>query len=128
MIYLDSSVALAEILLETRRPDAGFWRQRLFASRLLEYEVMNRLHVYRGGLFDHTRARDILDSLILLDMSREVLDRALSPFPVPVRTLDGLHLATAYRMRERGVPVELASYDTRLLHAAAALGLPAASL
>lgn len=126
MIYLDSSVALSEILQEKRRPDPDFWQRRLFASRLLEFEVSNRLHAYGAGQFSHTRAHDILDSLILLDMSRDVLARALSPFPIPVRTLDGLHLAAAHRIREQGIPVELASYDARLLAAAEAMGIPAA--
>jgi len=48
----------------------------------------------------------------------------LEPFPVPVRTLDGLHLASIEFLRGRRQTVELASYDERLLAAARALHIP----
>ena len=57
-------------------------------------------------------------------MSRPVLARALEPWPVPLRTLDALHLATLVFLRDGGEPIELASYDHRLLAAARALGIP----
>jgi hypothetical protein len=53
-----------------------------------------------------------------------VLGRAKEPFPVPVRTLDALHLASLYFLHEQGVTVALAAYDARLLGAARSLGLP----
>jgi hypothetical protein len=37
--------------------------------------------------------------------------------------LDGLHLATVEFLRAQGEPVELASYDNRLLAATRALGV-----
>ena len=46
MIYVDSSVALALLLNEGRRPSDDFWTQHLFASRLMQYEVWNSLHRY----------------------------------------------------------------------------------
>ena len=36
MIYLDSSVALAHLLGETRVPPASIWQESLVSSRLLE--------------------------------------------------------------------------------------------
>src|SRR6516225_7942858 len=39
VIYLDSSVALAHLLVEDRFPAEDLWRQQLVSSRLLEYEV-----------------------------------------------------------------------------------------
>jgi predicted nucleic acid-binding protein len=39
MIYLDTSVALAHLLGETRRPPTALWQQALVSSRLLEYEL-----------------------------------------------------------------------------------------
>ncbi len=129
MIYLDSSVALAQLLFETRSPPAPFWQQPLVSSRLLEYEVWNRAHAY--GLAS-TRADDIRAILALVDMiemTGPTLARALEPFPVSVRTLDGLHLATlASVLRSTAAAVELASYDGRLLGAARALGIPLAAL
>ena len=59
----------------------------------------------------------------LLDFSPGVLARALEPFPVSVRTLDGLHLATIEFLRGRGEDIELASYDRRLIAGARALGI-----
>lgn len=39
MIYVDTSVALAELLAEDRRPGEHFWNETLVSSRLLEYEL-----------------------------------------------------------------------------------------
>jgi hypothetical protein len=44
VIYLDSSVVLARILVEDRRPRPSLWQESLFSSRLLEYEVWVRLN------------------------------------------------------------------------------------
>jgi hypothetical protein len=61
-------------------------------------------------------------------MSEAALARALELFPVPVRTLDALHLATMDFIRESSEPVQLASYDNRLIAAAEALGITLAAL
>jgi hypothetical protein len=39
VIYIDSSVALARLLLEPRSPPERLWHERLVSSQLLEYEV-----------------------------------------------------------------------------------------
>ena len=44
LIYLDSSVALAQLLAEDRTPPETLWQESLVASRLLEYEVWNRVN------------------------------------------------------------------------------------
>ena len=44
MIYLDSSVALAHLLAEDHAFGESLWEQSLISSRLLEYEVWNRMH------------------------------------------------------------------------------------
>jgi hypothetical protein len=59
----------------------------------------------------------------LLDLSPEILHRALEPFPVYVRTLDALRLATIDFLRRQGSSVELATYDSRLAAAAQTLGI-----
>jgi hypothetical protein len=64
----------------------------------------------------------------LIELKPEVLERALEPFPIPVRTLDALHLASIEFLRGRGQTVELASYDDRLNEAARALGIPVVAL
>ena len=37
MIYLDTSVALAQLLAEDRRPPAALWEDTLVSGRLLEW-------------------------------------------------------------------------------------------
>jgi hypothetical protein len=112
VIYIDSSVALAQLLFEARAPRAALWREWLVSSRLLEYELWNRVHAYRLTI---TRADNVRATLALVDMiemTGPVLARALEPFPVPIRTLDGLHLATLdFLRRDAGEAVELASYQ-----------------
>lgn len=57
-----------------------------------------------------------------------VLERALEPFPMQVRTLDALHLASIEFLRKSRQDVQLATYDTCLAAAARALGIPLAAL
>ena len=49
MIYLDSSVALAWLLSETRAAPDSMWNDDVVSSRLLEYEVWNRIHARQLG-------------------------------------------------------------------------------
>ena len=124
MIYLDTSVALAHLLSEDRAPAASLWEETLVSSRLLEYEMWNRLHA-RGLATSHgEHARELLHRLALLELAPPVLARALEPFPVAVRTLDALHLASVEFLRGQRQEVTLASYDVRMLDAARKLGIP----
>jgi hypothetical protein len=65
--------------------------------------------------------RGILDRLAFVELHPTVLQRALGPFPTPVRTLDGLHLASACSLRGQGQHVCVATYDWRVEVATAAL-------
>jgi predicted nucleic acid-binding protein len=128
VIYLDTSVALAHLLAEDRSPPATLWAEPLVASRLLEYELWTRLHALRRGASHGDAARALLSRVALLELAPTVLARALEPLPVPVRTLDALHLASMEFLRQRGQHVSLASYDERLSHAAVSLGFDLAAL
>lgn len=121
MIYLDSSVALAQLLSEDRTPREDLWEEPLVASRLLEYEVWNAIHRRRLDRSHGEEARRIVGAVAIVELSREVLRRATEPFPTPVRTLDALHLASMLFLIEQGIDLQLASYDHRLLEAANAL-------
>ncbi len=123
MIYLDTSVALAQLLAEDTRPPAGLWKESLVSSRLLEYELWVRLHARGLGRSHADAAHDLLGRLAFLELTPPVLERALEPFPAPVRTLDALHLASMVFLHAHGVKVKLASYDNRLSAAASALGV-----
>lgn len=114
MIYLDTSVALAQLLAEDRVPPESLWRETLVSSRLLEYELWNRLHA-RGVAKSHgDAARDLLGRVAFLEVVSPVLDRALEPFPLPVRTLDALHLASLEFLRARAQDVALATAARRM--------------
>jgi predicted nucleic acid-binding protein len=128
VIYLDSSVALASVLAEERQPSDRLWTRWLSSSRLLEYEVWNRIFAKDMGETHRDEIAAMLRRIDFVELSRDCLRRAVHPYPVPVRILDGLHLATMAHLREQGEVVELASYDGRLLAAAQALGIPLAAL
>jgi predicted nucleic acid-binding protein len=121
VIYLDSSVALAHLLAEDLFPAEDLWRQQLVSSRLLEYEVWNRIHARRLDRSHGDAVRALIGSVALLELAPPVLARALDPFPIPIRTLDALHLSSIEFLRQRQQQVELASYDERLLAGAGAL-------
>lgn len=123
MIYLDTSVALAHLLGEERRPPDDLWDETLVSSRLLEYETWNRVHS-SGLTRTHGEAlRQVLGRIAMLELSPPILARALEPFPVPVRTLDALHIASADFLRRSGQDVRIATYDLRLAEAARQVGL-----
>ena len=123
MIYVDSSVALASLLTEPRQVPDDLWDHPLISSRLLEYEVWNRLHAQQLARRLGERAEVLLSRVELVELTPTVLARALEPFPIAARTLDALHLATIDYARQRGDEVRLASYDNRLIAAARALGI-----
>ena len=128
MIYVDTSVALAHLLAEDRRPPDALWAEELVTSRLLEYELWNRLHARDLERSHEDVARLLLARFSWVELHPDVLTRASRPFPVPVRTLDALHLATLAFLRERGRAVRLATYDQRMLRAAEAMGVEAAAI
>jgi len=123
MIYVDTSVALAELLAEDRRPSEDFWSQTLVSSRLLEYEVWTRVHARKLARSHGDAARALVGRVALLELVSPVLSRALEPFPKPVRTLDALHLASIEFLRERQPAIRLATYDSRQAAAARGMGI-----
>jgi PIN domain len=128
VIYVDSSVVLTELLGQQPAVPVSLWNEQLISSRLLEYEVWNRLHARNLEASHGNAARIIIGRMDLLQLDERTLARALQPFPVAVRTLDGVHLASLEFLRSRGDPVELASLDRRLVSAARALGIPVHAL
>jgi len=122
MIYLDTSVALAQLLAEDRVPPASLWAESLVSSRLLEYELWTRIHARGLGASHGELVREIIGRIALLELAPPVLARALEPFPSPVRTLDALHLASAEFLRQQGQVVRVATYDRRFADAARDMG------
>jgi len=128
VIYLDTSVVLAQLLSEDRVPPARLWAEPLIASRLLQYELWNRIHA-RGLAASHGAAvRQTLAQIAFLELTPHVLARALEPFPCPVRTLDAIHLASAEFLRGQRQDVSLATYDDQMAEAAKRMKIPLFSL
>lgn len=128
MIYLDTSVALAQLLAEDERPPEWLWNETLVSSRLLEYELWTRIHARKLARTHGEAVQSLLGRLAILELSPPVLTRALEPFPTSVRTLDALHLASLDYLKQRGQHISLASYDRRLRAAAEALSVEIVSL
>ena len=106
MIYLDSSVALAQVLVEDRVPRERLWQETLVSSRLIEYEIWTRIHSKRLGASHGDEVRALLARVSLIELAPPVLARTLEPFPTTVRTLDALHLASMDFLRSSGQRVE----------------------
>ena len=126
MIYIDTSVALAWLLTDDRRPPVSLWDGTLVSSRLLEYEIWTPLHA-RGLAASHGEAASrLVGRVALLELAPGVLARALDAFPgpAPPRTLDALHLASCAYLVDQGQEVELASYDRRMNDIARAMNIP----
>ena len=123
MIYLDTSVALAQILVEDTKPPPWLWDEPHISSRLLAYEVWTRLNA--GGLREShgEAARILIGRTALLELSPLILERVLEPFPTPVRTLDAMHLGSIDFLMRQGQRVELATYDGRMRTAASAMAI-----
>jgi hypothetical protein len=122
-VYLDSSVGLAHLLTEDVVPPERIWKESLVSSRLLEYESWRRLHALGLAESHGDSLRAVLSSVAMLDLPEPVVGRAREAFPVPLRTLDALHLASLQFLVEQGQKVRLATYDRRMRDAAEAIGL-----
>ena len=126
VINLDTSVALAHLLVEDRRPPVSLWNETLVASRLLEYELWTPLHA-RGLADSHGEAaRWLIGRVAMLELVSSVPARALDAFPgsAPLRTLDALHLASCVFLVDHGQPIAFASYDRRMTAVARAMDIP----
>lgn len=124
MIYVDSSVVLADLFDERRTVPDSFWDEELVSSRLLEYETWNRIHARELAHAKGERAKVLINHINFIEMTPDVLSRALRPFSMVLRTLDSLHVATLAHLYARGQSTALASYDKRMLAAAESLAIP----
>lgn len=122
MIYVDTSVALAWILADDRRPPRSLWNESVVSSRLLQYELGCRLHAYGMTAVREKQARENTSVLSFVEMTAPVLERAMKPFPGPMRPLQALHLATFEFLLDHSADVSLASYDSRMIAVAEAMG------
>ena len=124
MTYVDTSVALAHLLAEDRQHPSRIWSHTLVASRLIEYEIWTRLHALGLAGTHGEAASGVISRIALVELAPTVLERALDAFPLPIRTLDALHLATCDFLLSRGHRIELATYDRRMAAVAKAMSFP----
>ena len=124
MIYLDSSVALTYLLAEDRSPPDGILGCTAGIEPLARIRGVESRARSGAEPFACPRNSRPHRPLALIELDPAVLARVLEPFPVRVRTLDALHLASIEFLRSRRQAVELLSYDDRLLSAARALRIP----
>ena len=132
--YLDSSVLLRHILLGEVPIRHALEFPRVVSSELIEIEcrrVLNRCRL--AGEFDDEAlalARERLDAVLsgidLLELSAQIKQRAMDPFPVHVRTLDALHIATVLAVAADAGGTALFSHDRGMNVCARSLGITAA--
>ncbi len=131
IVYLDTSTLLRVLL--GQRPILEGWGkwEGAYASELAGVEarrVIDRLRL-DGALDDpgvvtaQERLAGLEATVGRISLTRVVLRRASLPMATAVKTLDGLHLASALLFQERrGVALIFATHDTRQASAARALG------
>ena len=130
--YLDTSVLLRVLLGQPDRLVEWPEIERGVGSALVKVEclrVLDRLRL-REDLPPEELAlrREAVYSLTaemeIVEPTWPVLRRAGQPFPVPLSTLDALHLATALLWRDtRGEELVMATHDRELALAARSCGL-----
>ncbi len=130
--YLDSSVLLRVVLGQRDRLKEWKRIREGVASALVEVEclrTLDRLRL-RGAISDRALAARreavyrLLEEVSVVEPGRTVLARASQPFPVPLGTLDAIHLATALAWRDVTVSsLVMATHDDALGTAARAMGL-----
>lgn len=122
MIYVDSSVVLATVLQEERRPDDQFWQAPRVASRLMELEVRVRATDWPQSADSDHDLNELLSRVKFVEIDRESVGLLYENPPRAVRTLDAIHLATLSFLNSGPNSIPLATYDRRLALAAESLG------
>lgn len=133
--YLDTSVVLRHILQGESSIRHALSCKRLISSELIEVECRRVVHRYRmeGELDDDgfieavDRFENLLRGVSLLALSPKVKKRAMGSFPISIRTLDALHLASALVFSEAKADETLLifSHDASMNRCAKALGFSA---
>lgn len=129
--YIDTSALLRVVLREPGALDDLRSYETLVSSELIAVEsarTLDRLRLQGALTTDESAARmrvvnEWLEAIDLVLLRPPVLNRACEPMPLPLGTLDALHLATALLWRDRVGPLPtIATHDTVLGGAARAFG------
>ena len=133
--YIDSSVVLRVL-----RGQKDAWKEwgrweKAYSSTLIRVEC--RRFIDRMRLEHDWKDEDIATAGIQLRrlervitkvrLSAAVMERAATPMPTIIKTLDAIHIATANLVRERLQPdLQFVTHDRQQLRAALALGFDCA--
>ena len=129
--YVDSSVVSRVVMRQPNRLVGLETSTQRLTSLLTQLECLQAIDKARldeGLDQDEILARRLvlfqqLRRMSKIAVARSVIDRAGSSFPLPVKTLDAIHLATALQLRERRYrELVFATHDRQQGRAAAALG------
>jgi len=129
--YVDTSALLRLVLREPGALDELQSYDGLVSSELLAVEsarTIDRLRLQGSLTTDEAAVRvraagEWLEAIDLVLLRPAVLSRASEPMPMPLGTLDALHLATALIWRDRIGPLPvMATHDSALGLAARAFG------
>jgi predicted nucleic acid-binding protein len=129
--YIDTSALLRIVLREAGALDDLRSYDGLVSSELIVVESMRTIDRLRlqGSLTAEEAAgrlrivNDWLEAIDLVLIRPPVLSRASEPMPMPLGTLDAMHLATALIWRDRVGPLPaIATHDSMLGTAALAFG------
>ena len=129
--YLDSSLTV-DVIVGSPAPGWDRTEPHCF-SELMGVEVRRTLQRFHfEGALDDAGLASALDQLLLIErtsevveLDRQILQRAGGSFSVVIKTLDAIHLATAMLLRETRYPdLVFATHDRRLGMAARLVELP----
>jgi predicted nucleic acid-binding protein len=129
--YLDTSALLRIVLREAGALDDLRTYDGLVSSELIAVEsarTIDRLRLHGALTMDEAAERfglvnEWLDAIDLVLLRPPVLSRASEPMPMPLGTLDAIHLATALIWRDRLGPLpQMLTHDTALGAAARGFG------
>jgi uncharacterized protein len=125
--YIDTSAAVKLVASEAETPallrSLRTWRRRA-SSIVLRVELLRAIRRSQAPQLV-TDARRHLESIELIRVDDDVLERAATLDPPTLRSLDAIHLATAISL---GADLAaLITYDERMRAAALELGLPVVS-
>ena len=130
--YVDSSTVLRYVLNGEIQIQHALALPSVVSSELLNIECQRALHRCRltGELDDdslveaYSKLAEVMLGITLLELTKPIKARAAETFPLPVKTLDALHLATLL-IYKKALPVEellLFSHDKGMNQCGLALG------
>lgn len=128
--YVDASVLLRRAL---RQKDSLEWSrlEETVSSSLIRVECLRTVDRLRlEGRIDENALVELRESLLamlqtcsLIELGPPILELAAMTFPVSIKSLDAIHLASAMTYREvEEQPIRIATHDRALARAGRAMG------